>query len=611
MVSQMYGGMAGSSSGLPAIIGGANAPQSSPALRRCRRLPRRGGGFLPTLVCLVGVAIATVAAARQPKNPSSADVALERDISQMTPNEKIGQLLLVGCDAPVIDRDLRTMLEQWRVGGVILYQQNLSTPDQIRALTTAIRAAARGPVPPIIATDEEGGFVHRVPTDFPGSMALGATGSTALAREAGAEIGLSLRDLGITMNLAPVLDVDRDPESAIGSRSFGDRSAFVGAMGVAFIEGQTASRVISVAKHFVGEGSAKGDTHSSAPSVEVSAKEIRDEDLIPFRMAIARGVPVIMTSHVAVPALTAEGDLPITLSSSVVTGLLRGELAYDGVIMTDAFEMTAIRQRKPLGELAVEAFEAGADILLTVGGAQQRWAIRNALIAAYASGRIDEARIDASVRRILKLKKTFDVGAGGVKHAQRDVMERVADRSITLVSACPGSMASTAAAIRRHDIAVVAPRDFVLRGDLPNVISLKRKPSASEAADALRGAGNLGDGEFVIAAFENGAQADVIRQIAELRPMNPVIVVSMGNPRDLERIPGAAAYLAIYSDSRRSVSGLLAVLTGRKRPVGLLPVALRTKALISRCDSSINVTRAAKPGQTLDNAIRPASDSPK
>ena len=237
----------------------------------------------------------------------------------MTPEQRIGQLLLVDFDGTAVDAGLRTKISRWGAGGVVFYGRNVRSATQVRRLTQAINSLAGARPHPFIGVDHEGGTVLRLKVGaplLPGNMAIGATGSPVLARRAGAAVGRGLRTLGFNMNLAPVLDVYSNPSSAIGTRSFGSVPEAVGALGAAFVEGQSSEQVLSVAKHFVPEAMAGGDSHEMTPWVTASASEIAARDLV--------------------PELTREGGTPMTFSHRVVTDLLRGEMGFQGLIVTDA-----------------------------------------------------------------------------------------------------------------------------------------------------------------------------------------------------------------------------------------------------------------------------------
>jgi beta-N-acetylhexosaminidase len=503
---------------------------------------------------------------------------IDRRIDAMTPDQKIGQLLLVSFDGTAVNTDLQKMLTRWGVGGVVLYERHIKSVTQTRQLTTSIRRLSGSNPVPFIAIDHEGGTVMRlrrgVPA-LPGNMALGATGSEQLAFVAGKETAKALRSLGFTMNFAPVLDVYGNPESAIGTRSFGDRPALVAALGSAFVEGQSAEGVISVAKHFVGEGEAGGDSHDSSPSVSRSLAEIEASDLVPFRSAIAHGLPAVMTSHVAAAGITSDGELPVTLSHTALTGLLRGKLGFDGLVITDALEMKSLLSSPEIqiGEVAVKAIEAGADMVLVPGSPTDRRLALESLSFAYASGRISEDRLRASLRRILRTKEEFAVGARvpPSSRSTTDVAGQIAEQSITVI-ADPGHLLGKT---KLTDNAVyVGPAGAL--SEIPGLrhVILPRKIAPGQLRSLVDCAlAALGDARTIIGAAENRHQADVLRLLSARSNLR-FVAISLGNPHDLEGLTRASVVIAAYSTTAASQRSAASVLLAQTLPPGVLPIAL-------------------------------------
>jgi beta-N-acetylhexosaminidase len=528
---------------------------------------------------------------------------LDRVIETMTPDEKIAQLLLVSFDGTVVDDDLREMIATWRVGGIVFYHRNLNTPDNARALTAAARSAAGNGVPPFLAIDQEGGTVLRLrdsAVSLPGNMALGATASPELARSAGLSIGSSLSRLGFNMNLAPVLDVYRNPRSGIGTRSFGDRPEAVAELGSAFIEGQTAGGVLSVAKHFLGEGAASGDTHESKATVSDAAVSVFDKDLVPFCHAIAAGVPAIMTSHVTVPSLTlTEGPVPLTVSHAVVTGILREQLGFEGLVITDAMEMRGATTYADAGEVAIQiqAIEAGADIVLAAGNRAMRRAVFTGLCAAHRTGRLNDRRLDPSLRRVLCAKKSFSDSSPSLSiPVGDDLVQTIARRSITLVSGKNKLLPLTAKT--GVYIGVKGPlRDGL---SLPGVVV--EGSSRGELEEEIQSL-SLGTARFIVAAFTNHTQADVIARFARTHPDLPVIAISLGNPHDLGEFVNVDAAIAAYSSLDASQSAVLAFLRGRATAPGRLPITL-TAPLNAELGSTTVTTRKHPRSQETANEKR-------
>ncbi|WP_311922486.1 glycoside hydrolase family 3 protein [Microbispora sp. H10836] len=349
----------------------------------------------------------------------SADRA-ERTLAAMSLRDKVAQLFTIvvwGPKAGAASKENEArygvatpaeVVEKFRPGGVILFDWagNVSGAGQVAALTTGLReAAARsGEAPLMIGVDQENGLVSRLKplvTKLPGASQIGATGKTANARDVARVTGTELRDLGISLDFAPVADVNINPRNpVIGPRAYGSDPKKVAAMVGAAVDGFHEAGVASVAKHFPGHGDTSVDSHTGLPVITHSKAQWRKLDAPPFRTAIEHGVDAIMSAHVVMPKLDPSGD-PATLSPRILTGLLREELGFDGVISTDALDMAGVRKKYGDTEVAVRAVLAGADILLMPPNLPKAY---DAVLDAVKSGRISERRIDESVLRILRLK---------------------------------------------------------------------------------------------------------------------------------------------------------------------------------------------------------------
>jgi beta-N-acetylhexosaminidase len=568
-----------------------------------------GKAFIALLV--VG-ALSTPAVASTPVvNSSKAALGdIDRRIDAMTSEEKVAQLLIVSFDGQTAGASLREMVSGWGVGGVVFFGSNVRSPEQIRTLTTRIRAMSRNGLAPFIAADQEGGTVMRVQRgapDLPAPMALGATRSTELAFRAGAETGAALRRLGISMNFAPVLDVYGNPRSAIGTRAFSDRPELVARLGSAFIEGQSSAGVISVAKHFVGGGEAAGDSHDSTPWVRRSMAEIEQTDLAPFRDAFVHGLSAVMSSNVAVPELTSEGGLPVTLSHEALTTLLRDKLKFDGVVITDALEMESLRQRQDIGELADEAIEAGADMVLVAGTRQDRRAVFAALLHAYRAGRISEARIQTSLRRILRLKAAFQgtepprsIRAQG---APTDIAGQIARQSITVINDHDGILPLFARG-RTTPAAYVGPDGLLRKGLGLHHVILSRKIEADDVQESVETAlDSIGEARVIVCAAENRRQAKILSRIAAARPALRFVAISLGNPHDLEWAHIPSVRIAAYSTCEASQGAVLGVLRGESQPSGVLPVAIEGHRNQVRVGGP-NTGRHAGPSHPMETQAR-------
>ena len=292
------------------------------------------------------------------------------------------------------------------LAGVTLYGRNVADPDQVAALTAQLRATADEPV---IAIDEEGGDVtriaHQTGSPYPGNAALGAVDDPQLTREIYRQLGSDLADVGINFDLAPIADVNSASDNPIiGTRSFGADTELVARHAAAAITGLQSAGIAACAKHFPGHGSTRDDSHHIMAMVDGDLDELRRRDLPPFIAAIAAGVRAIMPGHLLVPGLT--GGLPATWSAAAVTGLLRGELGFTGVIITDALEMRAVSDPHGMPEAAVRTLAAGVD-LLCLGNDQDEQsylAVRDTLAGAVAEGRLPAGRLEEAGSRVAELR---------------------------------------------------------------------------------------------------------------------------------------------------------------------------------------------------------------
>lgn len=326
----------------------------------------------------------------------------------LSTRDKIGQLFLIGFTGTSVTPDLASFLKEYKPGGVILFSRNLESVDQIVQLTNDLqRSSPHSPL--LIAVDQEGGRVSRLPkrfTIFPPCDVLGRCNSTELAYAAAATIAKELRAVGINMNMAPVLDVNSNPDNpVIGDRAFGSTPDLVSELGWATAAGLQDHQVVACGKHFPGHGDTNADSHKELPIVEVPRERLDLIELPPFRHAVAQGVASVMTAHVLYRAL--DEKLPATLSSMIITDLLRHNMRYDGMVLTDDLEMHAIIDHYGIEDAAVRAVLAGCDVLLICKDRDREVAAFTAIEQAVASGTISIERLNLSVARIARIKERF------------------------------------------------------------------------------------------------------------------------------------------------------------------------------------------------------------
>lgn len=337
--------------------------------------------------------------------------ALDSLLEGMTPEEKIGQLLMVGIEGTELDGDTAKFLKERRIGGVILFGRNIRSTEQVAALTSALKGLETGPggVGMLIGTDQEGGRVNRLPGErgkFPSAMVLAADGDPDRVREAAGDMAIQLKEMGINLNFAPILDINSNPNNpVIGDRAFGSDPETVSKMGLAFIQGTLDKGIIPVAKHFPGHGDTLVDSHTDLPVVENTMDRLQSFELVPFKKAVEAGVPAIMSAHILLPQVDASS--PATLSPEIIGDILRKRLGFDGVVVSDDLDMGAITKLYSPGEAAIRAVKAGVDMVL-VGHTRDNMAmVFDALAGALRNGEIDRQTIDRAVKRVLALKERF------------------------------------------------------------------------------------------------------------------------------------------------------------------------------------------------------------
>jgi beta-N-acetylhexosaminidase len=326
----------------------------------------------------------------------------------------VGQLLIAGFSGQAIPTELRALAREFGLGGVILFARNVAEPEQVSEL--CYDAARLTPeMPAWTSVDQEGGRVARLKapfTEWPPMATLGRSGDAALAERFARALAAELRAVGITLDFAPVLDVHTNARNpVIGDRALAEKAAEAARLGAAIVRAMQGERLAACGKHFPGHGDTSADSHLELPLVEHPPERLREVEFLPFRAAIEAQVATIMTAHVLVPAL--DEQRPATLSKRIVTGLLRQELRFDGVILSDDLEMKALANDYTVPESAVLAIEAGCDGLLICGGdCQVQAAALEALVYAVEQERIPLARVEDAIRRQRRAKERFLTAPG-------------------------------------------------------------------------------------------------------------------------------------------------------------------------------------------------------
>lgn len=446
------------------------------------------------------------------------------------------------------------------LGGVLLFAANIAGPEQLGALAAELRAHNPGV---LIAADEEGGVVTRVEartgSSYPGNAALGAVDDTGLTRRVAASIGAMLADGGVNLDLAPDADIDSNPANPIiGVRSFGSDPGRVAAHTAAFVDGIQSHLVAACAKHFPGHGRTDTDSHVVLPVVGASLQQLRDTDLVPFRAAIRAGVRSVMTAHVVFPEID---TVPATISRRFLAGLLREELGFDGVIITDALGMAAIGDSEASADGAVAALAAGADLLCLPGEWAAQWRARDTLASAVRRGVVPSARVEESAARVRALAAWARAGpvsapepAVGADAAARALLVQAAGLPLAGLPYVIDAGGSMSAALRDSAASLLG----VLRSRAPGV-------------DGIRLTGPPGDLDAIIAraqgrplvlavrdAHRRPWQRDLVGGVLARRP--GTLVIGTGTTHDAALADGN--YLGTRGSGRANLEAAADVLLG-------------------------------------------------
>ena len=338
-------------------------------------------------------------------------------MSPVALRRQIGRLLIAGFNGSDLPVELRSLAREFGLGGVILFARNIVEPDQVAELC---RAASRltAELPAWTSVDQEGGRVARLKapfTEWPPMATLGRSGDVTLAERFARALAAELRAVGITLDFAPVLDIHTNPRNpVIGDRALAEKASEVARLGSAIVRALQAENVAACGKHFPGHGDTSADSHVELPLVEHPPERLREVEFLPFRAAIDAGVAAIMTAHVLVPAL--DEERPATLSRRIVSGLLRNELGFGGLIVSDDLEMRALAAEHAVPDSAVLAVEAGCDALLICGGDHDlQAAALEGLIHAVESDRLPLARVEDALKRQQRAKERFLAQPAGTK----------------------------------------------------------------------------------------------------------------------------------------------------------------------------------------------------
>lgn len=511
-------------------------------------------------------------------------------IEELSLEAKVGQVIHAGIglgnfetDTSWPSEEMKTVLETVQPGAVRIYGNHAVTPHFMAQYTNQLQQWAEETthgIPLLLSADCEYGTVDIVGHEtraYPPLMGRTAAGDLDLAREVSAAIARDMVGMGLNLNHQPVADVHTNPDNpVIGVRSPGITPKTVSTYATAALEGIHAEDQIAVAKHFPGHGDTERDSHMELPHVTYDRETLERIHLPPFKTMIDRGVDCVMTSHVVVECL--DPDLPATLSPTILTDLLRDELGFEGVVITDAMMMDAIADNYPVGEAAVRAIEAGADLILTgYVPANDLLETRDAIVDAIESGRLSESRLDESVERILALKDDYDVAdrrhadpleaAETITSDEHESIAREAyERSVTVLGngdVLPLESETTVLLTGIRGVDALEPHFDAAFGDvvscslapgdvrtLDDPKPVMKPESAEQSIETLRSIAPGADVAVVTTYTRDVFPGAQRRLVEELTTELPVVVVSLGLPNEYPQLPDDVAYVATYIQDR-------------------------------------------------------------
>lgn len=589
------------------------------------------GRLLGCAAAALSLALAGQPAGGTAKLDADAERWVAATLGKMTVDEKVGQLLVSSFQSKYLSTDSReydalvASIREQKIGGFHLFGGTEAVPDvlldpnygtvtlgqPLAAASLLNRLQAISPYPLLITADFETGAGFRLEgaTGFPRNMAFGAAGDEQLVYEAGRITAVESRAIGVQVNFAPVVDVNNNPRNpVINTRSYGEDPDLVGRMGAAYVRGLQAGGMIATLKHFPGHGDTDVDSHLGLPIIKDGRESLDKTEFPPFKAAIAAGAGAVMTAHIEMPALDPAPNTPTTLSAPIVTGVLRKEMGFSGLIYTDSMGMAGVTQLYKPGEAAVRAIKAGNDIVLHSPDDAAAFA---GLKAAVQSGEIAMAQLDASVERVLRAKartglhrvRTVNLDAlasivGGRAH--QAVADEVSQRSLTLVkdqrNQVPLKVSRDAQILYLSILdtpggwRIAAPsRSFIpeLKRRWPNVTSveLSERSTANEVElvramapryDAIVASvfvrASSGSGRMDLPANMQGLLRTLARQTESGN--QPLVAVLFGNPYTATFLQDAPAILLTYDLYDRAERSAVRALAGEAPISGKLPIGL-------------------------------------
>ncbi|MBS4192451.1 beta-N-acetylhexosaminidase [Bacillus sp. FJAT-49705] len=523
--------------------------------------------------------------------------------------KKVGQLMVFGFYGKEVTQEIKTLIRDYHLGSIILFGRNIGTPEEVLKLTIELQKEAKEAGhkhPLLICTDQENGAVRRLgdgTTVFPGAMLLGATNNPENAYKIGNATGKELKALGINWNLSPVLDVNNNPKNpVIGVRSFGETPENVSEFGQELMKGMQRSGVMTTLKHFPGHGDTNIDSHLDLPIIDHDLERLQNVELKPFKDCISNGADAVMTAHVYFPAIESRKGVPATLSDKVITGLLRDDLHFDGVVTTDCMEMNAISETIGTPKGAVEAIKAGADLIMVSHSYEPQINSLEAVIRAVETGEIPLEQINSAHNRVEKLKEKYldwnDLQldkyikvpelVGCKEH--HEMATEIYRQGVTIVkneeSILPieGDVNHRVLLVYPENTSTMAVEDkrystFSLGECIKEihqsaiVVQLSNPPTKEEM-EVVSQQAKAFDTVIVatLSAQAGSSQTKLVEKIYEAN--NRVIVVATRSPYDLAYLPNVPGYICTYEFTTPALKMAASAIYGRETVEGRLPVSI-------------------------------------
>lgn len=518
-------------------------------------------------------------------------------IKSMTLREKIGQLIITGFPSAALDETTRGLIREYKIGNIILFSRNVQTPAQLKALCAEIQTEVRAHTgcPAFISVDQEGGAVTRLPAEasnIPGAMAIAAAGKPENAYKAATITAKECKALGINFNLAPVLDINSNKNNpVINVRSYGDKKETVSLYGVQMMKGLQDNGVLSCLKHFPGHGDTDVDSHLGLPVIHKTIAELEENELVPFKTAIAEGAEAVMTAHILFPAVEPE-NLPATMSARIVQDLLRKKLGFKGLIVSDCLEMNAIKNHFGTANGALAAVKAGVNMVFISHTPAYVMEAVEKLEQAVLSGELPMSVLDESVEKILHYKKKYAqpenteslTVVGCPEH--KEILRQIGQESVCLVRSQEGftpaadkntvfigSYPYVSSLVSDHGTKQLCFPEYMAEKFGAKAVVTEINPTDEQIEELLK---KVQDSKTVVFGTYNGimnqGQLKAVNRLAECG--HEVIAAALKIPYDLAGLAPSICGFAVFEYTASAFDSLADILCGKAPVTGRLPITL-------------------------------------